>query len=66
MKTINAREITAEKHFLEEKLRKVSRKRLTQCWPLNIKNDFEILKYYPDKEIESVDLGMDLVHGERW
>ena len=31
MKTINAREITAEKHFLEEKLRKDSGKRSNQC-----------------------------------
>lgn len=30
-KTINARGITAEKYFLEEKFRKVSGKRSNQC-----------------------------------
>ena len=67
MKTINAREFRAESHFLEEKLREVSGKRSDQHWLLILKYDLEILKYYPDKEMELVDLGMDLlVHGGRW
>ena len=47
MKTINAREITAGKHFLGEELRKVSWKRSNQCWPLNIKKWFWNIKILP-------------------